>query len=241
MKYYISRAGKTYGPYALTDIRTMAAQGNLSADDMAWSEGMSSWTPVHQVLGNLGAAPLPPPHGPSVPSPAAQPPAWNPASPGASLGGPAFLPEAPPQTQSAPAVGPVPPGLHWAALVGLTIVTCGVFSVIWLFVQASFLKRIDPKSHATLFYGLYIAGYLLGALLASTAGGAAAIGGLLMLVAVGFAIAGSFSIKGSLEEYYSAEPVRLRLSGGMTIFFNVFYFQYHLARITKWRRTGVLV
>jgi hypothetical protein len=49
-------------------------------------------------------------------------------------------------------------------------------------------------------------------------------------------------VKSSLEAHFnSAEPINLRLSGVMTFFFNVIYFQYHFTRINNWRRTGVLV
>jgi hypothetical protein len=45
----------------------------------------------------------------------------------------------------------------------------------------------------------------------------------------------------SMEDYYnSAEPVGLQLSGVMTFFFNVIYFQYHLNRIRQFKTTGVL-
>ena len=37
----------------------------------------------------------------------------------------------------------------------------------------------------------------------------------------------------------SVEPINLRLNGVMVFFFNVFYFQYHFARIRKWKTTGV--
>jgi hypothetical protein len=50
-----------------------------------------------------------------------------------------------------------------------------------------------------------------------------------------------FQMKNDLEEYYnSVEPINLRLSGVMTFFFAVWYFQHHLSRIAKWKKTGVL-
>ena len=36
------------------------------------------------------------------------------------------------------------------------------------------------------------------------------------------------------------EPINLRLSGVMTFFFNILYFQYHFTRIAEWKRTGML-
>jgi hypothetical protein len=44
-----------------------------------------------------------------------------------------------------------------------------------------------------------------------------------------------------MEEYYNTvENIGLSLSGGMTFFFNVIYFQYHINRIARWKKTGVL-
>src|SRR5437016_5858892 len=65
MKYYISRAGQQYVPYSLEDLQTMKAQGRVSANDLAWGEGMASWTTVSQVLESApGAAATPQPYTP---------------------------------------------------------------------------------------------------------------------------------------------------------------------------------
>jgi hypothetical protein len=40
-----------------------------------------------------------------------------------------------------------------------------------------------------------------------------------------------------LEHYNEREPIGLRLSAAMTFFFNVLYFQHHMAR---WKSTGAL-
>jgi hypothetical protein len=43
-----------------------------------------------------------------------------------------------------------------------------------------------------------------------------------------------------LNYYNSVEPINLQLSGAMTFFFGIFYLQYHMSRIARWKRTGVL-
>ncbi len=43
-----------------------------------------------------------------------------------------------------------------------------------------------------------------------------------------------------LAYYNTVEPIGLRLSGVMTFFFNVFYFQHHMSRIVLWKLTGYL-
>ena len=41
-------------------------------------------------------------------------------------------------------------------------------------------------------------------------------------------------MKASIERYYNTvEPINLRLSGIMTFFFNMIYFQYHITRIAS--------
>ena len=50
-----------------------------------------------------------------------------------------------------------------------------------------------------------------------------------------------FSMRSSIQTYYNTtEPIGLRLSGVMTFFFSIYYFQYHFTRIADWKRTGVL-
>jgi hypothetical protein len=86
MNYYISRGGQQYGPYSLDDLKSMTAQGRVDANDMAWGEGMASWTPVSQVLGSAPAAAVTPQYTPPqqqqpqqvTPQPQAQPQQYDP-------------------------------------------------------------------------------------------------------------------------------------------------------------------
>src|SRR5258708_36137695 len=72
MTYYISRSGQQYGPYTVAELQTMIAQGQVSATDNAWGEGMASWAPVSEILAGASAAPSQPPQ---QQPPAQQPPA----------------------------------------------------------------------------------------------------------------------------------------------------------------------
>jgi hypothetical protein len=52
---------------------------------------------------------------------------------------------------------------------------------------------------------------------------------------------GIFKIRDAMEEYYnSRENIALTLSGVMTFFFSSVYLQYHVNRIARWKKTGVL-
>jgi hypothetical protein len=109
-----------------------------------------------------------------------------------------------------------------------------------MFVQSLWVRKIDPKSKATLFYTLagltYVAGLVIGAVeqnVNTTFQMALPIGCVILLVA------GSFSIKRSLEWYYNtAEPINLRLSSPMVFLFGPIYIQYFLSEIAYWKKTG---
>jgi hypothetical protein len=52
-------------------------------------------------------------------------------------------------------------------------------------------------------------------------------------------------MRSDIESYYNTtENINLRLTGVgsalLTLFFAVYYFQWHFSRIAKWKKTGVL-
>jgi GYF domain 2 len=159
---------------------------------------------------------------------------------------------------------PPPPSLHWILVFLLNMVTSGIFVIVWIFVQANWIRTIDRSSTAIRDYAL---GMVLGIcgvvacasiIMISVGAGsikeervsAAGIGsmGLGLTVLTAFVIAGAifhfraiFGMRRSmLAQYNTVEPINLKLSAIMTFFFNVFYFQYHFTRIAIWKKTGVL-
>lgn len=50
MEVWIARNGKSYGPYEEQDIKQWIADGKISADDLAFKDGESSWVPLSQIL-----------------------------------------------------------------------------------------------------------------------------------------------------------------------------------------------
>jgi hypothetical protein len=142
--------------------------------------------------------------------------------------------------------GFVPPSLHWALVLVIGMVTCGIFPLVWLFIQSSFIKKIRPASNVTM---LYILGFVMGvvgygALMISAMQQSQigmALSSLLYLGSIVTWIIAVFKARSLLVEYYNTvEPINLRLSGVMTFFFNILYFQYHFTRIAEWKRTGML-
>lgn len=199
---------------------------------------LSCGTPVRTAPAPAAA---PPPPAPIYTPPAAAPAAYRQA--------PAYSPPA----GYAPPASAAPPSLHWFLVLVLSFFTGGLFGMIWFFIQASYVKRIDPTSKARM---LLVVGILLsvaqgvivvaGTILATTGSEIAVYASLglsmlLLLASVICILVAVFGMRSSLVAYFnSVEPINLRLSGAMTFFFNMLYFQYHLSRIADWKRTGVL-
>jgi len=247
MKYYIQRGINEYGPYTLADLQRYVAQGNIALTDLARSEGMTEWTPVSQILGTIPVAPPPAPVPPAGTVPAPEPSAGTVYS-----GVPAAAGAAPAMAVG----GPVPPDFHWA-LVLLLGFFCSIFQLVWLFIEANFVKKIKPDSNhlallitaiciefgaVILFYVGLIAQYATNPNSQEPPWAALALALVGLLGFLVTYIMGIFKMRAALVEYYNTvEPINLRLSGVMTFFFNILYFQYHFSRIASWKKTGYLV
>jgi hypothetical protein len=189
--------------------------------------------PVSQVLGDI-----------PVPVPASAVPAGG--------GGTVYGGASPYGTAAAPAMaaGPVPPDLHWALVLLFAILSCTLFQTVWLFVEAVWIRKIKPENKGLFLIigslGCYFAGgFINGMIGAMSNGHGAPFGSLLSLAGLVLQVVGVFNMRSDLEDYYNAtENINLRLSGVgstlLTLFFAVYYFQWHFSRIAKWKRTGVL-
>jgi hypothetical protein len=247
MNYWVSRGGQQYGPYSLADLQRYVASGNILPTDMARGESMNQWVPVSQILGG-GGAPGPQSPAPQQPvQPAAVP--QNYGQPSAQPGvapqnyGQAPIYSQPPEAMAPQPVavpgGELPPGLHWALVLLIGLCTCGIFIYVWMFIEASFVKKLRPQNNALMLYAIGVGGlFAMGLLFLNR--------DLMMLaplINIGCVIAlilGHFQMKAAIEDYYNnVEPLNLRLSGVMVFFFNVLYFQYHFTRIREWKTTGV--
>jgi hypothetical protein len=146
------------------------------------------------------------------------------------------------------AVGPMPPDMQWWMVLVLSLVTCGIFGLYWIFKQAGFVQRIDPNSNAKKLYiiglvlnfgGSFLGGLITGFAVASRNEGLIGlsfIGNIISLVGTVCLIMGHFSMRKSIHEYYTnVEPMGINLmdtmGGVMTFFFNTLFFQYHFFNI----------
>lgn len=255
MQYHISRQGQTYGPYPAEDVKRMLVEGRLLPADLCWTEGMAGWEPLGKVMGVAAApaAPAPPPAARPAPMQAAPPQRSMPVQgpqPGAQPYAP--RPQQAPQWQGQPVQAawgaggqwPAPPDMHWAAVLLLSMVTCGIFGLVWFYKQAAFVKRLDPRNQAIQFFFGYIA-VLFASILISFMGRLTTlliINFLLPWAALALLLAAVFSMRTVLQRHYNTvENIGLRLGPVMTFFFNMLYFQYHFSRINRWKKTGQLI
>jgi drug/metabolite transporter (DMT)-like permease len=132
---------------------------------------------------------------------------------------------------------PPPPQLHWALVLLLTVVTLGIFYLLWIIVQARWVKRIDPESQALSLQVIFIVLSIVGQVVieASDKGsGGAVMGGLLTLGGTVAGVVGFFSQRRTMLSYYQQRlPQGLRLSPALTFFLGPFYLQHHMTRIAK--------
>ena len=234
MKYFIQRQLNEYGPYTLADLQRYVAQGSILLTDLTRSEGMTEWVPVSQVIGNI---PVP------VPATAIPP------QPGAMYGGPMYggpvyggAPLSYGVQTMAPTYTPVPPDFHWALVLLIGVLTCGFFVSAWLIVEAAWIKKIKPRNNALFFIIFAICGVYIGTIIVGPYRlDPNPLGLVFLLAGVFLYYLGVFRMHSDLEDYYnSTEPVHLQLSGVMTFFFAVCYFQHHFSRIAQWKKSGVL-
>ncbi len=236
MNFQVSRNGQMYGPYTLADLQRYVGSGNVLLTDLAKSEAMSEWLPVSQVLareapGFLAGA--------------------GAASPAAGAASPAYAPVSSADTPYQMPYGAAgalvdPPNLSWGLVILFSILTCGLFSLIWDLVQAAWMRRVQPGANALFFYIAAIVSEFINVALSVRGGGfvmsrgmgaysghfgnpIASLFGLLYFILL---IVGRFSFRSSLEDFYNrVDPIGLRLGPVMTFFFGGIYFQYHFNKI----------
>ena len=262
--WHYTAAGAAQGPIAESALRQLLP--SLPTTTKFWNPSLPSWQSAEEVglrvaaAASVSASPYPPaasaptPHNP----PAYAPVSSAPVSPSGGYGKPqahaayAAGPAQPPCATSAPvAGGPMPPSMHWAVVLILSFVTGGLAGFVWWLKQALFVKKIDPASKVVVLWVVTLIAMVIQLVLmlgaatsrsAAAAVTAASLSMLLNLVIVVVVLIAMFSMRKSLVTYYnSVEPIGLQLSGVMTFFFNILYFQYHFSRIANWKQTGRLI
>jgi hypothetical protein len=114
--------------------------------------------------------------------------------------------------------------MHWGLVLLLSVVTVGIFYIVWMAMQANWAKKVqgDPKAlNLTLAY-VGVTVVAMGLSFVTTNSGLAAILRLAQLVVYLMAL---FALRTQLQ----LPPINLSLNGVMTFFFGAIYFQSHLS------------
>src|SRR5258708_39533906 len=104
---------------------------------------MTEWVPVSKVIPR--APVLPPPPGAAVPP--AQTYAGGPApapAPGVMYSPPPVYHTTVPRDRGS---GPMPPDLNWVIVLVISLF-CGIFQLIWFFIEVAFVKKIKPENNS---------------------------------------------------------------------------------------------
>lgn len=212
MEYFIKRGEQEYGPYSLADLQHYVSSGHISHQDLARSESMGDWVPVSRIIGNVSV--------PTAPV----------------FGTTPFEALSPPVTTGVP-----PPDLHWGLLLLISIFSCGFFGVLWMFIQAAWIRRVKSVNAPLYWLTAYLVAFCLYLYTSVEYEGMPGVVMFWWLATMGTYLTAAFNMRAHIEDYYnSAENIGLSLSGLITFFFNVYYFQYHFNRINHWKKTGVL-
>ncbi len=203
MNYMISRDGQEYGPYSLGDLQRYVASGEILMSDMTRSEGMTEFMPVSQVIGTI-AMPVPATYAPMV----------------------SALPDF-----------PDPPNLHWGLVLLFEVLTCGMFDAAWGIVLGVWMRKVSPQSKALYYYSAWavcLVAIFFSSFIAAQQHASNSFTSILQLTSFVISMFARYNLRSSLENHYNtAEPMGLALSGVMTFFFDVIYFQYHINDIMR--------
>ena len=233
---WIGQNGEKYGPYSEANIRQWLAEGKLAANAMVWRNGMTAWVP----LATLFPAAAPPQQPPPMPPVFAS--GGNPAHGGGRAG---YAPAG--SASDERAALPPPPSLHWGLVLLFTLFTLGIFGIVWPFIQASWVRKIDQRSKATLLLGIAIPCFILGyifyiagavSIRTGSGGGMVGLGGLLLLAYWVLYLVAYFSMAGSMRDKLGSRELPLEIGGVTLFFFTMYYLQGQLSWLARWKRTG---
>lgn len=231
MKIHVSHDGEKFGPYEEMEARSMYLDGRIANTYLVWHEGPAEWQPASQVFSKT----------PSLPQVAELQVPASVAEPHRAMMDTGFVAASKPDRLTPTGIfWPMPPKLHWALVALFSLLTFGLFAVVWFFVQASWIRKIDPGSKATKYLVGQVVLAIVGGIMSEFPGaGAKAVGGILTLSSYVLFYCAYYSMRRSmLHQFNVVKPMGLKLSGLMTFFFSTLYLQHHMTRIARWRVNG---
>ena len=140
-----------------------------------------------------------------------------------------------------------PPSLHWGWVLLFTILTFGIFAIVWPFIQAGWVRRIDPQSSASLMLWLSLGAVIVSFFLipawppafdAAPPTSAERFGKLLQLASGVLFYAAYFAMAASIRRHLASYRLQVRIGGITLFFFNTLYLQGQLSWLARWQQTG---
>jgi hypothetical protein len=123
---------------------------------------------------------------------------------------------------------------HWTSWASLNVY------ILWSFLQAGWLSRVDQRSTAIYWYVVdLVLGYA--ATSGVIRGRFPAVPDVLALAVAVTTITGLFHLRRDMTRYFKdTDDVDLHLGGWMTYFFNTLYFQYQFCEVARLRNSDSL-
>lgn len=217
VQIWLGLNGQRFGPYTLATVQRWHQQGVLDSGSLCWREGMTDWLPLDTFLReNSGAGAFNEPPSFDVPPPGLTPRASAAVAPRDDV--------------------PVAPSLHWGWVALLSVLTVGIFAMVWMFVQSVWVKKIDPRSGATTYLIIGVACGLSGGFV----GPDSQVYYVLQLVNIVFVLMAYFSMSASVKRFGFERGLPVDIGGVTLFFFTMWYMQGQLTRIARWQRTGLI-
>ena len=140
-----------------------------------------------------------------------------------------------------------PPSLHWGWVLLFSVLTLGVFAIVWPFIQANWVRKVDPGSNASLMLWLSLGCVVVSYFLIpawTPADGLSPLtfsehlGWFLQLVSTVLFYVAFFAMLASIRQHIALYGLPVRI-GGITLFlFNILYLQGQLTWLARWQQTG---
>lgn len=210
------------GPYTEATLRRWVNDGVLDAHTPTWRAGMSDALPLATLLEQLRAAP-------SVP-----------ASSAFAFGAPTaegMSAEASATRRTKRESLPQPPVLHWGLVLLFSVVSLGIFLIVWNFKQSAWVRKIDDESRATAMLIVSCVGYSAGSMI-EDGGEATVFGMILMLASLLLSFAAYFSMGSSMRRKLPEYGLVPQIGTVTLLLFNVFYLQAQMSWVARWKVSG---
>jgi hypothetical protein len=238
---WIGQNDQQRGPYSEAEVRQWLAEGKFTADVLAWREGMAEWAPVHTLFPDV-VNKVPPP---SVPPFSATSANSNAFAASVAQNFAAQHDHSYGTTHADREDLPAPPSMHWGVLLLLSIVTLGLFSLVWSLVQANWVRKVDGQSKAMLLLwiaiGCFAVGepiYFAGILNGAAGGGMLGMGGLLVFTYWVLLLVACFSMANSIRRVAADYNLPMDIGGVTLFFFKTLYLQGQIHWLARWKATG---